>query len=52
MPDEGCVEGCRRILALCRDLTSDDLVFTLAGNGISSLLTLPASGLSLDDVRR
>jgi glycerate 2-kinase len=51
VPDEGCVTGCRRILELCRDLTSDDLVFTLAGNGISSLLTLPALGLSLDDVR-
>lgn len=51
VPDEGCVEGCRRILELCRDLTPDDLVFTLAGNGISSLLTLPAPGLSLEDVR-
>jgi glycerate-2-kinase len=51
VPDEGCVEGCRRILELCRNLTPDDLVFTLAGNGISSLLTLPAPGLSLEDVR-
>jgi glycerate-2-kinase len=51
VPDEGCVEGCRRILDLCRDLTADDLVFTLAGNGISSLLTLPAPGLSLGDVQ-
>lgn len=51
VPDEGCVEGCRRILALCQNLTPDDLVFTLAGNGISSLLTLPAPGLSLEDVR-
>jgi len=51
VPDEACLEGCRRILELCRDLTPDDLVFTLAGNGISSLLTLPALGLSLDDVR-
>lgn len=51
VPDEGCVEGCQRILQLCRGLTSQDLVFTLAGNGISSLLTLPAPGLSLEDVR-
>ena len=51
VPDEGCVEGCLRILDLCRDLAPDDLVFTLAGNGISSLLTLPAPGLSLADVR-
>jgi glycerate-2-kinase len=51
VPDEGCVEGCRRILELCHDLTPDDLVFTLVGNGISSLLTLPSPGLSLEDVR-
>ena len=52
IPDEGCVEGCRRILDLCRDLRPEDLVFTIAGNGISSLLTLPAPGISLEDVRR
>jgi glycerate-2-kinase len=51
VPDQGCVDGCRKILDLCRDLKPDDLVFTLAGNGISSLLTLPAPGLGLDDVR-
>lgn len=44
VPDQGCVDGCRRMLELCRDLKPDDLVFTLAGNGISSLLTLPAPG--------
>lgn len=52
VPDEGCVEGCKRILELLRDLTPDDLVFTIAGNGISSLLTLPVPGVSLEDVRR
>jgi len=52
VPDEGCVEGCRRILQMAQGLTERDLVFTIAANGISSLLTLPAPGVSLEDVRR
>ena len=52
VPDEGCVQGCRRILAMCQDLTGEDLVFTCAGNGVSALLTLPVDGVSLDDVRQ
>ncbi|NLT74104.1 MAG: DUF4147 domain-containing protein [Chloroflexi bacterium] len=51
VPDECCVSGCREILALTRDLTERDLVFTVIGNGVSSLLTLPAEGLALEDVR-
>ena len=52
MPDEGCVLGCQRILDLCQDLRPDDLVFTLAGNGVSALLTLPAPGIGLEDIRQ
>ncbi|GAB4559566.1 MAG: glycerate kinase [Anaerolineae bacterium] len=52
LPDEGCVEGCQRILKLCRNLREDDLVFTIACNGVSSLLTLPVPGVSLEDVRQ
>jgi glycerate-2-kinase len=52
VPDEGCVEGCRRILEICQGLKKEDLVFTIAGNGVSALLTLPAPGISLEDVRR
>jgi glycerate 2-kinase len=52
VPDEGCVEGCRRILELAQDLTERDLVFTVAANGISALLTMPVPGVSLEDVRR
>lgn len=51
LPDEFCVRGCRRILEMCSDLREDDLVFSVASNGISSLLTLPAPGISLEDVR-
>ncbi|MDQ1300532.1 MAG: hypothetical protein QG637_450, partial [Chloroflexota bacterium] len=52
IPDEGCATGCRRILALCQDLTADDLVFTLGTNGFSALLTLPADGISMAEVRQ
>ena len=52
VPDEGCVEGCQKILAMCQGLRKEDLVITLAANGVSSLLTMPAPGVSLEDVRR
>jgi glycerate-2-kinase len=51
VPDEQCVLGCQRILELTRDLTERDLVFTVIGNGVSSLLTLPVAGVSLEEVR-
>jgi glycerate-2-kinase len=52
IPDEGCAHGCERILEIARDLRPDDLVFTLMGNGVGSLLTLPAPGVSIEDVRQ
>ncbi len=52
VPDEGCVQGCRRILEIADQLRPDDLVFTVVGNGVSSLLTLPAADVSLEDVRQ
>ncbi|MDF1514643.1 MAG: DUF4147 domain-containing protein, partial [Anaerolineae bacterium] len=51
VPDEDGVQGCRQILALTRDLTEDDLVFTLAASGFSSLLTLPVPGINLEDIQ-
>jgi len=51
VPDEGCVEGCRHILELIRDLQPDDLVFTCVSNGVSATLTLPVPGVTLDDVK-
>lgn len=50
-PDADCETGSRRILETITGLTERDLVITLAGNGISSLLTLPLDGLSIEDVR-
>jgi glycerate-2-kinase len=52
IPDENCVKGCQTIVDMIRDikLTNRDIVFTIVGNGVSSLLTLPAGNLSLESV--
>ena len=53
VPGEDCVEGCRdlvRFIESCR-LTDRDLVFTIIGNGASSMLTYPWDGLDLEEVR-
>lgn len=52
VPDEDCVRGCKRILEMAQDLREDDLVLTVVCNGVSSLLTLPVPGVSLEDVRQ
>ena len=52
VPDAGCAEGCRRIIEMASDLRPDDLVLTLQGNGTGSLMTLPAPGISVEDVRQ
>lgn len=51
LPDEYCIEGCKKIYELSKQVTERDLVFTIAGNGVSSLLTWPVDGVSLEDVR-
>jgi len=52
VPDEDCVRGCERILEMAHGLTERDLVFTCVANGVSALLTMPAPGVSLDDVKK
>ena len=52
IPDEGCVEGAKRILELSKKVTARDLVFTIIVNGGSALLTLPYDGISIEDVRK
>jgi glycerate-2-kinase len=51
-PDKDCVKGCERILEITRDLTEKDLVFTCVANGVSSLLTMPVPGVSVEDLRK
>jgi glycerate 2-kinase len=50
VPDDYCAVGCRRIIEMAQGLTEEDLVFTLAANGISSLLTLPVDGINMAEV--
>ena len=52
IPDEGCARGCRRIIEIAKTLGPDDLVFTMAGNGVGSLLTLPAPGITVEEIRQ
>jgi glycerate 2-kinase len=51
LPDSTCTLAAERVLALVDGLTADDLVLVLLSGGGSSLLTLPAPGLTLADVR-
>lgn len=54
VPDEDCVQACEEMVETIKSLglTERDLVFTIVGNGVSSLLTLPAEGVSLEAVKQ
>ena len=49
VPDAAGLAAGRRILELVQGLTKDDLVLCLISGGGSSLLALPAEGLTLED---
>ena len=49
VPDAAGREAARRIAALARGLTADDLVLCLISGGGSALLAMPAPGLTLED---
>jgi glycerate 2-kinase len=49
VPDAAGLAAAQRIVELVAGLTPDDLVIALISGGGSSLLALPAPGLSLDD---
>ncbi|WP_271008594.1 glycerate kinase type-2 family protein [Paucibacter sp. B51] len=49
VPDAAGQAAAQRMLALCQGLSVDDLVICLISGGGSSLLSLPAAGLSLAD---
>lgn len=51
VPDADCVKGCEKIYEITQRVKKGDLVFTISGNGGSSLLTLPVPGISIEDVR-
>lgn len=49
VPDEAGLTAAQRMLALVHGLTKDDLVLALISGGGSSLLALPAPGITLSD---
>jgi glycerate 2-kinase len=49
VPDAAGLQAAERILELTQGLTADDLVLCLISGGGSSLLTLPAEGIRLED---
>lgn len=52
VPDEDCIAGCMKILEIAKRIKKNDVVFTCIGNGVSSLLTLPVPGVTLEDIKR
>jgi len=51
VPDSAGEEAAKRMLALAKTAGPDDLVLVLVSGGGSSLITLPAPGLTMDDLR-
>ena len=51
MPDEAGEAAAREILAVAGSLGSDDLLLVLVSGGGSSLLSLPASGITMADLK-
>jgi hydroxypyruvate reductase len=49
VPDAAGLEAAKRILAMLKGLTSEDLVLCLISGGGSALLALPADGVTLAD---
>jgi hydroxypyruvate reductase len=49
VPDQAGREAARRMMALTRGLTADDLVICLISGGGSSLLPMPGEGVTLED---
>ncbi|HHX43041.1 MAG TPA: DUF4147 domain-containing protein [Chloroflexi bacterium] len=50
-PDEDSVEGARRIVEIERKAKKGDIVFVSESGGGTALLTLPAPGLTLQDIQ-
>jgi hydroxypyruvate reductase len=51
VPDAAGQFAAQRILELASNLSADDLVLCLMSGGASALLTLPAAGVALEDLR-
>ncbi len=51
VPDQAGMDAAQRIVELLRGTTARDLVIGLISGGASALMTLPAPGISLEDVQ-
>lgn len=51
MPDDNGEQAARRMLALAGELTENDLLLCLMSGGASALLSCPAPGLTMADLR-
>jgi glycerate 2-kinase len=51
IPDDAGTNGAKRMLAMVRGLSADDLVVALISGGGSALLSLPAEGISVEEKR-
>ena len=49
IPSQDSVESTRKLISVCQGLTQRDLVICLISGGGSSLLTLPAEGITLEE---
>lgn len=52
IPDTRGINGAQRITEMMGDTTKDDLVILLVSGGGSALFTLPAAGITIDDLRK
>ena len=52
VPDQAGMDGAKAILELTQTLKEGDVLIALVSGGGSSLLTLPAEGISIDDMRK
>ena len=51
VPDDAGTKGAKRMLAMVKGLSADDLVVALISGGGSALLSLPAEGISVEEKR-
>ncbi len=51
-PNEGSIEGAKKILEVAREAKEGDLILTLISGGGSALMEYPMGGISLEDLRR
>jgi hydroxypyruvate reductase len=52
VPDQAGMDGAKEIYRLVGELQAGDIMIALISGGGSSLLTLPQTGISIDDIRK